>query len=888
MECPRKAFLESQHFAIQQTKSLVIKKAMMEAIAEEGFWNIADKYSMDKHFQTIDEKYFQLKKEKELELDIIAVQLKRMLNYMRVMGFKFLGSEVKGEVAYTDYFMGVPINEPLTLRKKFDLVLENEDIIYVAKLSRRAPELTMRAGTKNYAGNSVELFMMQTIGEAIYPGKIVVPAIISLIRKDENSFTTLQKFDENAFEAKVGQNIFSFHFDYAPHEMLLQIASMANMKIDYKSERNCKNCGECEYEKICGYDNSDDVKLEKLSNQEKTVGTPKFTPAQLDIVTFGEGNARVLAGAGSGKTTVLINRVIYLLSEQPDLKPSDFLMITFTEKGVREMKEKLIYWLMKEGYAEDEAAKFEVNTFNGFGQKILNENYKCLGFATQPRLIERIEQIDIIKEILEQFPILQNYNYRNPLLEMFRAKGVILDLAETILKMKEKNIPSLAQFKVSFPVKEIGREITKGGYFFDYDTCYAMYLKYREALKERNLIDYSDQLNLTLEILEKHDVSEQYAYKHIVLDEFQDTSLEQLLMIKRIRDNSGKVESMLVCGDDAQAIFSFRGVGLENILEFPVHFPGCHNFFMVDNFRSSRQIVDLANDVIEFSPHNLKKSLISKREGDVPKFILTDSSLEFIAKSIQQNIAQGIKAEDIAVVARTRTEISAINNLLKRKGIPSIMSVSERLIDNQRIIGIISLARFLDDNDDSESLMQWLEISDYQAFINEADLSKYVGIQKQIILDEIKGLNDIQLLSWFKLKIYQLGCQDRAVDKLASIVEGFSDMKSAHNFLNKMELYRSEISVELDDVAYKAVTLTTVHSAKGREFKHVYVAYDKFKAENGRQKGGTTAPKDEEVRLLFVAITRAMNQLTIVSEETSNIFSRDVKLIDWINLKKES
>lgn len=888
MECPRKAFFESQHFAIQPTKSLLIKKAMMDAITEEGFWNIATKSSMDKHFATIDEKYFQLKKEKELELEIILAQLRRMIAHMRIEGYTFVGSQVKGEVSYQDDFLGVKINEPITLRKQFDVVLEKDGYIYVTKLSRRAPELTLRSGTKNYAGNSVELFLMQIIGEAVYPGKIIIPAIISLTRKDENSLTTLEKIDANPFEQKPGQNIFSYHHDFPPHELIVQVASMANQKIDYKAERNCSNCSECEYEKICGYDNTDDVPLVQLTSQEKTVGTPKFTKSQLEIITFGHGDARVLAGAGSGKTTVLINRVIYLLSENPDLKPSDFLMITFTEKGVKEMKEKLVYWLMKEGFPENEAAKFEVNTFNGFGQRILNENYRLLGFATQPRLIERIEQIDIIKEILEQYPVLPNYNYRNPLLEMFRAKGVILDLAETIIKMKEKNITSVSQFRQVFPVEEVGRMVSKDVYAFDYKTSFEMYQKYLKALTERNLIDYSDQLHLTRKLLEQFDISSNYAYRHIILDEFQDTSMDQLLMIKHVRDRSGVVESMLVCGDDAQAIFSFRGVGLENIIQFPTFFPGCRNFVMKENFRSSRQIVDLANYVIEFSPNNIKKDLIAKREGDKPRYILTDTTLSYIADAVQQNIANGAKVEDIAVIARTRTEITAINNLLKKKGIPSIMSVSERLIDNQRIIGIISLARFLHDADDSESLMQWMEISDYQTFINEADLSKYVGIQKQIILDEIKDLDDSRLLSWFKLKLEQLECQDRAVDKLKNILKGFSEMDAVYNFLNKMDLYRSEISVELDDAAYKAVTLTTVHSAKGREFKHVYVAYDKFKAENGYMKGGVSALKDEEVRLLFVAITRAMNNLTVVCQETSAIFGSDNEFIEWINIKKES
>lgn len=887
IECQRKAFFESQNFATPGTKSLLIKKALLTAIKEEGFWGIASQACIDKHFGTIEDRHFQLKKEKELELKVIKAQLKRMLDHLKVENYKFIGSEVKGKIEYTNHFEGQKINEPTKLSKTFDIVLEKDDTIYVCKLSRRASILTMRKGTKNSTANSLELFLMQLIGESIYPNKLVVPAIISLTRKDESAFTTLEDINDVPFESSAGQNIYQYRFDYSPHELIIEAARAMNMKIDYKSEKNCKSCGECPYQQVCAFDNSDDIPLIKVPTQEKISGVPKFTKKQLEIVTFKKGDARVLAGAGSGKTTTLINRVLYLLSEDGKLSPADFLLITFTEKGVREMKEKLIYWLMKEGFEEAEADKFTVSTFNGFGQRILEENYRSLGFKTKPRLIERIEQIDIIKEILEQYPVLTHYNYRNPLLEMFRAKGVILGLADTIIKMKEKNIPSLSDFRISFPIEEVGRMVSKGVYDFDYATCFEMYQKYLEALKERNLIDYSDQLFLTLRILENPDIAQKYTYKHIILDEFQDTSLEQLLMIKRIRENSDGIESLLACGDDAQAIFSFRGVGLENILEFPHHFKGSKSFYMVENFRSSKQIVDLANYVIEFSPHNIKKDLKSTRNGEVPSYVICDDTSKYIVRSVKAAINAGVQPHDIAIIARTRSEIQEMNSLLKKEGIPSIMSVSERLVDNQRVIGIISLARFLVNSDDTASLMRWLEISDYQTFINEADLSKYVGIQKQIILDEINGLDDVQLVSWFKLQIHNLKCEDRAVDRLNDIVANFKDMTSAHNLLDKMDLYRSELSVELDDATYRAVTLTTVHAAKGREFKRVFVAYDKFKSESSRQKGGLSAPKDEEVRLLFVALTRAMDHLIVVSESYSSIFSKDTPYLKWINLKTE-
>lgn len=885
MECHRRAFFESQRFASPKTKQLLIKQAILNAIKEEGFWRIDTPISIAKHFASIDDSYFHLSKEKELELEVVREQLRRMLNYLKVHDYDFIDSEVKSSIAYQNDFEGYPISEPITLKKTFDVVLKKEGVIYVCKISRRAPDFTARVGSKNYVGGSVELYLMQLLGQHAYPGEKVVPAIISLSRKDESSLTSVADIRNSDFESKKGQNIFTHDFVVQPYDIVQQVVEQINTKVDYKSAKNCESCTSCPFEKVCSFDNSNDVPLVKLTTQEKAIGSPRFTDAQLDVVKFARGNARVLAGAGSGKTTALINRVIHLLDEDHELKPSDFLMITFTEKGVREMKEKLKFWLAREGYSNEEVLKFEVTTFNGFGQRILDENYRCLGFSTRPRLIERVEQIDIIKQILEDFPLLSTYNYRSPLLEMFRAKGVILGLADTIIKMKEKNIQSVTAFEISFPISEVGRRVGKDAYEFDYKTCFDMYQRYLETLKSRNLVDYPDQLYLTLKALQFPDVAQKYTYKHIILDEFQDTSLEQLMMIKYIRDNSEGIESLLACGDDAQAIFSFRGVGLENILEFPNHFPGAKSFYMVDNFRSSKQIVDLANHILEHSPRNIKKDLISAKQGDKPRFVLCDSTSKHIANSVKSLVAQGVKAEDIAVIARTRNEIHEIAALLKKDGIPAILSVSQRLIDNQRVIAIISLARFLVDPENTASLMQWLQVSDYASFSNEADLSKYVGIQKQLILDETQGMSSVQLVSWLKLQIRGLKCEDRAVDKLNDLLAGFNDMDKAYIFLDKLDTYRSEISVELDDDSYKAVTLTTVHASKGREFKRVFVAYDKFKTESAQRQGNISSPTDEEIRLLFVAITRAMDHLTIVGESSSRIFSTMNPFIKSTNLK---
>lgn len=889
LECQRKAFFEEQHFPIQPAKALVIKQTIMQAIKEVGFWGVALDTTKAKYFDTLDDSLFLLKKEKELELEVVQTQLSRMLFYFKMNDFDFVDSQVKASKTYTNYFEGLNLKDDLTLKKQFDLVLEKDGDYYVCKLSRRAPELTFR-NSKNSVSNSIELMLMQILGEALYPGRRVIPMIISLTSKDESSTTTLASIEKTPFESKQGKNLFFHYFEEYPAEMCKMVTEAANYKIDYKATRNCNMCSECEYENVCGYDNTEDVPLEKIPFQEKAVGIPVFTPAQKEIITFRKGNARVLAGAGSGKTTVLINRVLTLLAMNPELKPEDFLMITFTEKGVCEMKDKLVYWLVKDGYPKTEADKFNVFTFNGFGQKVLDENYRLLGFESKPRLIERIEQIDIIRDILEDTPIIPHYNYRNPLLEMFKAKGVVHAVTDMIIKMKEKNIYSLYQFKSEFKAEDVGHLVDKTQllYEFDYENFYDMYQKYIKVLKDRNLIDYPDQLHLTIRLLENHDLGKQYPYQHIILDEFQDTSKEQVLLIKQIRETSGKVKSLLVCGDDAQAIFAFRGVGIENILEFPNYFDGSITFEMVDNFRSSEQIVNLANEIIEFSPMNLKKDLIATRQGAIPTFVVNDDSIKYIARAVEEKIKNGIKCEDIAVIARTRNELKEINDLLKKKGIPSIMSVSERLIDNQRIIGVISLARFLKNPEDTESLMRWLEVSDYDTFINEADLSKYVGIQKEVILEEVKDLDEIKLLSWLKLKILELKCVDRAVDKLMDILNGFTEFTPAQVYLHKMEAYNSEISVELDDAAYKAVTLTTVHSAKGREFRHVLVAYNKFKAERFSKESKSLVLDDaEEVRLLFVAVTRAMDFLTVVSDSESMMFKPTSKNIKWIDVRKE-
>ena len=223
-------------------------------------------------------------------------------------------------------------------------------------------------------------------------------------------------------------------------------------------------------------------------------------------------------------------------------------------------------------------------------------NFKKFGFTEPPKLIEKVEKYDIIFELLENNDKLEGYDYRNPVMDFRYSKGVVVKLANVFDYIKAYN--AITPDKLIDKVEE--SEIEK---------VLDMYKQYNEILKQKNLMEYQDQINLIVQLVENGDeILQQYNYKHVIVDEFQDTDAMQLDLVLFL-SNQPAFESLMVVGDDAQSIFGFRNTSQENILNFHLMFNEVKDIEIVENFRSTPEIIALANALNEYNNNKTDKNL---------------------------------------------------------------------------------------------------------------------------------------------------------------------------------------------------------------------------------------------------------------------------------------
>ena len=268
-----------------------------------------------------------------------------------------------------------------------------------------------------------------------------------------------------------------------------------------------ENCNTCIYDGICNYI-EDNVKLKTIPVKSKTAGKVKFTNHQEEVIKILDGTYRVLAGAGSGKTTCIANRIVEMVKKGVSL--SEILLITYTTKGVEEMKEKIEYWFKMNSMPIDKK-DLNIFTFNGFGYELMKREYKNLGFTDTPILFDKAENLDLIKNILDTHDEILRYNYVNPFMDMAYAKGAVYQASADFeaLKKHEAIFPEDVE-EILDVSSEMAEEILE------------LYKEYKKFMKTHNYIDYDDQVQYCFNILSNPNNLKKYGYEHVICDEFQD------------------------------------------------------------------------------------------------------------------------------------------------------------------------------------------------------------------------------------------------------------------------------------------------------------------------------------------------------------------------------
>lgn len=594
---------------------------------------------------------------------------------------------------------------------------------------------------------------------------------------------------------------------------------------------------------------------------------------QQKAVVHKEGPMLVLAGAGSGKTSVLTNRIAYLIED--GVSPANILAITFTNKAAREMKERVTKLIGAD------ARYIQISTFHSFGLKILKENYEFLGYDKNFIILDSDDTLTVVKKLMKDLNM--NPKYYNA--RELRSK---ISSAKNELITPEK-----------FKKQEYDEKIV------------TLYKKYCQKLKAGNSVDFDDLLVLPIKLFEISPSilnSYQERYKYILIDEYQDTNEAQYVFSKMI---SKKYRNIFVVGDNDQAIYAFRGANYKNILNFEKDYPDCKTILLEENYRSTKTILNAANSVIKHNKLRKDKNLWSNNEeGDKIKYIKTDdekSEGDYVVKEIKKIAENGTSYDDIAILYRTNAQSRSIEEAMLKANIPYRIIGSFYFYNRKEIKDLLCYLRLINNPKDDVSLTRVINvpkrgignvtIANINARAEENNISMFEAITsgkelafKQLIEElqtssENKTLTELVELVLEKSGLKKELSEEKTLEneiRLENLEEFKSITKNYENEFGEVSLddFLNEISLVSDVTEHSEgnnkVSLMTVHSVKGLEYDYVFII--------GMEEGifphynsimeGTNEAIEEERRLCYVAITRAKKKLWIINTKKRMLYGQ--------------
>ena len=594
---------------------------------------------------------------------------------------------------------------------------------------------------------------------------------------------------------------------------------------------------------------------------------------QLEAVKITEGPLLVLAGAGSGKTKVLTTRIAYLIEEK-NIDPYNILAITFTNKAAKEMKDRVINLIGSVGYG------MQISTFHSFGLFIIKENYKLLGYKPNFTILDSDDTLTIIKKILKDSNI-------DP--KIYNPKAI-------------RNSISNAKNELIGP-DDYARYV---GSDFE-DKVLTVYKQYQERLMSNNALDFDDLLMKPIELLKDNpSVLKNYQerFKYILIDEYQDTNEAQYILSKMM---SAKYKNICVVGDDSQAIYSWRGANYRNILNFEKDYRDAKTVYLEENYRSTKNILNAANDVIKNNIDKKEKNLwTNNEEGLKINYHRADSETDeayYVTSEIKKMIIDGVSKKDIAVLYRTNAQSRAMEDAMLESNVPYKVVGSFYFYNRKEIKDLISYLKLIYNNQDDTSLLRIINVpkrgiglktvsnltikavSEGKSIYEAIDSGKEL-IFKNLIQEMKEESESLSLTELVDLVLDKSGIRKELVDEnsiesdirlenleeFKTITRTFEETNgviSLGEFLEQITLVSDiEEHKNNDDV----VTLMTVHSAKGLEFENVFIIGMEEGVFPHRNSFDDRESLEEERRLCYVAITRAKKNLYLVNAKKRMIF----------------
>lgn len=608
---------------------------------------------------------------------------------------------------------------------------------------------------------------------------------------------------------------------------------------------------------------------------------------QKEAVSRTEGPLLIIAGAGSGKTKTLTHRIAYLIEEM-GVKPWNILAVTFTNKAANEMKERIQRIL-----ADENVEMPTVGTFHSICIRILRKNIHLLGMENSFVIYDTNDQVVLMKQLMKKHAIDEKkMNPKAVLAHISQAKNQLIDANEYY------------NYTNTFFSEKVAE----------------LYRSFQKELERVNALDFDDIIMKVVELFKKFPDTLTYyqdRYKYISVDEYQDTNHAQYTIVKMLAE---KYKNICVIGDPDQSIYSWRGANMQNILDFEKDYPDALVVKLEQNYRSTKKILDAAHSIIEKNKKRKEKKLWTDREDGSHVKIWKAHDEKDESTMIVREIMNFIKShespyyKDFAVLYRTNAQSRVMEETFMRFGIPYKIVGSVNFYQRKEIKDIIAYLRLIQNSDDDVSVLRIINtparkigtktietLQSYAAFYNISiframqkvqEISDLSSKSKQIMefvdmINRFKNLNqEFSAAGIIKHVIMESGyrtflLEDRNpegearlqnIQELVSVADKYEALEPGLSLATFLEEVALISDIDQIDERDNAVTLMTVHSAKGLEFPVVFLS--------GLEEGifphsrSLFEPQEleEERRLMYVGITRAMDALYLLYAERRMLY----------------
>lgn len=619
-----------------------------------------------------------------------------------------------------------------------------------------------------------------------------------------------------------------------------------------------------------------------------------LNPQQLEAVNYDAGPCLIVAGAGTGKTKTLTTKIAKLIAD--GYHPARILAVTFTNKAAQEMRERV------DSLVPGAGKKVWIHTFHSFGVRILRQNSQALGLSRDFAIYDDSDQKKVVSLILEQMGI------KDPKKEISQIVSLI-SRAKDDMVSPETMMQSATASGLDFKIRAA-----------------EVYRRYEQKLKEAGALDFGDLLVKTVVLLRDHeDIRSYYQefFEYILVDEYQDTNHTQYLITKML---AAKRRKLCVVGDPDQSIYSWRGANIRNILEFEKDFQDVKTITLEQNYRSTKVILEASNRLITKNKKRKEKNLFTdKSQGDpieVRELLTEGDEARWVSQNIKALVDEGASLKEVAVFYRTNAQSRSFEDSFRRYQIPYRLVGTVRFYDRKEIKDIMCYARILINPADNVSLLRIINTparglgkvaqDRFMAYAEENHLSLYDALKNAAYVPGVSAmalkaaLRLVQLFeNWrgdmlltdpadiFHKILVESGYMDAVKAEMEKDPEAESRLQNLDALINAVKEYEerchkgekepsvsdflqeiSLLSGEDDSNAGEggAVTLMTVHLAKGLEFNNVFVT--------GLEENLFPIGKDnedeleEERRLCYVAMTRAREKLFLTYAQSRRKFGQ--------------